>query len=795
MKPQTSFRRKLMLLTIVPLAVAQLVMLFAVMRTVESDVSRRALDSLAIGGEVVAQFLADRAEQMRTSVEVLAADFGLKEASASGDAETIRSVLVNHSQRIGADVALLLDLDGRQLVSTALPKDGTRQDFSKLIGGANARQAAQSILTIDNVTYHAFVVPLRAPAPIGRVVVGFRLDAALAERISSLTGVHVAIVATDRGMPHFIAATDDAGIGAGATSALVSADAPLKSVYTVAAGGVDYLTLNVPFVGNSRDILVSLQRSMHEAMLPYTEARQGIVVFAAALLILVAIAAAYVAGSIAKPLRVLTDAARQMISGNYDTIVGVGSADEFGDLASSFNAMRSAIADREERISHQALHDALTDLPNRSNILLRMTAAIERAGESASQVSILSIRLSSMTAISSTLGHSASDEVVTLAARHLKINLGPGHVLGHIGTNEFVLILPDCAIDHALTHADRVAGILGAGVTLDRININLQAEIGVAEFPQHGDNAADLLRNAAIARSEAEANRERIAIYREGRQDHYVRQLRVVNDLRSALQKQEVHLHFQPKVSLQDGRACGAEALVRWEHPELGPLLPDHFIPAAEQAGTIVHLTRYVLSRAVAYCREWQDSGHSIQVSVNLSARDLQDEYLPYFVLQVLKDEGIPATRLTLEITENTVMQNVNHAITVLECLRDIGVRISIDDFGTGHSSLAQLRNIPLHELKIDKSFIMSMFDDEMNTAIVRTVIELSHSMKLEVVAEGVENEDILRQLCSLGCEQAQGYFLSRPLPPEAFLEWLHSYVPVTYTERRRQGRVFADSA
>jgi EAL domain-containing protein (putative c-di-GMP-specific phosphodiesterase class I) len=163
--------------------------------------------------------------------------------------------------------------------------------------------------------------------------------------------------------------------------------------------------------------------------------------------------------------------------------------------------------------------------------------------------------------------------------------------------------------------------------------------------------------------------------------------------------------------------------------------------------------------------------------------------------LQVLKDEGIPATRLTLEITENTVMQNVNHAITVLECLRDIGVRISIDDFGTGHSSLAQLRNIPLHELKIDKSFIMSMFDDEMNTAIVRTVIELSHSMKLEVVAEGVENEDILRQLCSLGCEQAQGYFLSRPLPPEAFLEWLHSYVPVTYTERRRQGRVFADSA
>ncbi|MDH5262891.1 MAG: EAL domain-containing protein, partial [Gammaproteobacteria bacterium] len=240
------------------------------------------------------------------------------------------------------------------------------------------------------------------------------------------------------------------------------------------------------------------------------------------------------------------------------------------------------------------------------------------------------------------------------------------------------------------------------------------------------------------------------------------------------------------------GRICGAEALVRWEHRELGFLYPDEFIPAAEQAGSIVHLTRYVLTKAVKQCREWADLGFNLHMSVNLSVRDLMDEYLPYHVLQLLKENGVRPEQLTLEVTESSIMENVARAVLVLECLRDIGVRISIDDFGTGHSSLAQLRNIPLHELKIDKSFVMTIVEDEQNAAIVRTTIDLAHSLNLEVVAEGVEDEATLRRIASLGCEQAQGYFLSKPVPADEFLQWIHEFRPMVFRERRNSDRAFA---
>jgi diguanylate cyclase (GGDEF)-like protein len=793
MNLRTSFRRKLLLLTIVPLAVAQIVTLYAVMRTVEVDVDNRARDSLIIGGEVVTQFLASRGDQLRTSVEVLAADFGLKEAAATGDAETIRSVLINHSERVGADIALLLDLDGNTIASTGQLELRDRVDFLRLIDDVNLRRTAQSTVTVGTSTYHTFVVPLRAPVQIGWVVLGFRINDPIAERIAGLTGVEVSIVASNSGGRRIIATTAKFGPGEQSSASLVNSRSPLNAVYTVTDTDIDRLALAVPFSDNGNEVLVILQRSLKDAMLPYTEARRGLILFGAFLLIFVALGAAYVSGSIARPVRTLTEAARRMISGNYDAAVDVVSDDEFGELAMSFNAMRTAISDREERISHQALHDPLTDLPNRSNILTKITAAIEGARSRKSKIAVLSIRLSRMAEISSTLGYSASDEVITLAARHLKVNLDADEMLGHIGTNEFLLVLPCGDVDNALVCADRIEGILGAGVTLGRVNITLQTEIGISEYPSHGENAAELLRNASIARNEAESRHEKVVIYEEGRQDHYVRQLRIVNDLRGALKNDEVQLHFQPKIALPGGNACGVEALVRWQHPELGFLAPDDFIPAAEQAGTIVHLTRHVLARAVGFCREWDDAGFELHIAVNLSARDLQDEYLPYYVLQVLKDHRIPAPRLTLEITENTVMQDINHAIAVLECLRDIGVRISIDDFGTGHSSLAQLKNIPLHELKIDKSFIMSMLGDEKNEAIVRTVIELAHNMQLDVVAEGVEDEDTLRQLSELGCEQAQGYFMSKPISSPDLLKWLRAHKAVPFQERRTNKRAFAN--
>lgn len=777
MKVRASFRSKLLLLTLVPLGVAQLVTLFAVMRTVEQDVQSRARESLQTGGIVVTEYLLARSEQLRTSVEVLAADYGLKEATATGDEITIRSVLENHGRRIGANFLAILDIDGNPIVSTVAL--GAVTIFS-------SPQPRESTAFIAGTAYQLYTVPLRAPVTIGWVVVGFAVDKDLAIHIHELTGLDTSFVLADT-PPETIVTTRDAA------PLELSLNAENNTVFMTNQQGDQALTIHTEFIAGDETILVVLQRSLREAMLPYAEARKGLLLFGAFLLLFVAIAGAWFSTTIAEPIKTLAAAARRMISGDYNSRIAVRSDDEFGELATSFNAMQSAIAEREQRISHHALHDPLTDLPNRALILKDLTSLVEQARKSESSVTVLSIGLVRMSEISSTLGHSATDELIKMAARQLRANLGETEILGHTGTNEFVVILPGRDVDGAMSYVDRIEGLLGSGVTLGRINVMLQTQIGVAEFPCHAAAAADLLRLAAIARTEAESGDERVCIYQPGHEDEFLRRLRIVNDLPAALRRGDVQVWYQPKVSLPDGKVCGAEALVRWKHDALGFLHPDDFIPAAEQSGLIVVLTRHVLATAVRECRHWDSMGHELQISVNLSARDLRDEYLPYHVIQILNENGLPARRLTIEVTESSIMENLTHAVSILDCLRDVGVRLSMDDFGTGHSSLAQLRNIPLHELKIDKSFVMNLASDERNAAIVRTTVELAHSMRLGVVAEGVEDIDTMRQIAAMGCAQAQGFMLSKPIAAEPMRVWLEQYQPVSFANRRRRGRAFAD--
>lgn len=791
MKFRSTFRGKLLLLTILPLVAAQIVTHFAVMRTVADDVEQRARESLTRGGNVVNEYLENHGDLLLVSVNVLAADFGLKEAVATEDANTIRSALDNHRQRIGADIAVLLDLDGSGIAGSGITTLRDQSDFPRLIKSSRDESIVQSTAKIDGEIYHTFTVPIKAPLPIAWVVIGFRIDAIVAERIRGLTGLDVSLVSRSNDNTRVISSSGYATPAKGSPTTIIGADTSLDSIYMVDAEGRASLTLATPYVQTDSGVLVVLQRSLSVAMAPYNAAGAKLLLFSAVLIIFVMTTAGLLSVYIVKPLRVLTVAAKRISSGQYGMDVRVSTSDEIGELASSFNVMRTAIADREKHISHQALHDPVTDLPNRSKTLQNLCVAIEDAQSTKTPVVVLSIKLSRISEISSTLGHSASEEVVALAAKHLSVNLDPGDILGHVGPDEFILILPFNDLDHAVACADKVEGILGTGVTLGRINITLQTEIGIAGFPNHGDRATDLIRYAAIARSEARNKKERVKVYEAGREDYYLRQLRIVNDLRSALQNNEVYLHFQPKISLPDGEVCGVEALVRWEHPELGPLSPDEFIPGAEQAGTIVHLTRFVLANAVKQCRRWQDLGHSLNVSVNLSARDLQDEYLPYYILQILNEHDIAPERLTLEITENMVMENIQHAISVLECLRDIGTRISMDDFGTGHSSLAQIKNMPLYELKIDKSFITTLMSDNQNKAIVRTTIEMAHNMGLTVVAEGIEDEDSLRQLSDLGCEQAQGFFMSKPVSSDDLIVWLNTRKVTSYKDRRKSKRAF----
>ncbi|MCJ7555579.1 MAG: EAL domain-containing protein [Gammaproteobacteria bacterium] len=761
-------------------------LLFAVMQTVEKDVDQRARNSLQIGAKVVKQYLSSRSDQLNTSVQVLAADFGLKEAAVTGDKDTIRSVLRNHSLRVGASVAMLLDLDGSVVASTDDFTDQWQTEFSSVTVADNDGPPRQLIAIAGSAVYQVFVVPLRAPTTVGWIVVGFRIDRAVVERIAGLTGLGVELVGTESQAVLVVSKNLESGGGA-ATSAPSGLPAPLETVYTTDLGGVGHLALSTRLLSDDNAVQLVLMRSLQDAMAPYVHARNGLVIFVVMLLSLVAMAAAWVSSGIARPLRMLTHAARQMSSGQYDALVSVSSDDELGELAESFNLMGAAIAERERHIYHHSMHDALTDLPNRAKLTRELSRELEDVdGDS---LAVLSIRLLRINEISTTLGHSASDELIRLSARQLQLDLKDQDLLGHLGYDEFAIVLNHRDLDYALVNAEKIQTSLGTGVMLGNVNIALQTEIGIAMYPQHGTDASALLRTAMIARSEARLGNESIAVYEPGREQYYLRQLRIVNDLRSAIHKDEFHVCYQPKVTLASGLVCGVEALVRWAHPEYGNLSPDEFVPAAEEAGTIQHLTRFVLGRAIEDCHKWQDAGHELQVSVNISACDLLDEYLPYFVSQLLKEHQLPAHRLTLEVTESTVMRKLEKAIFVLECLRDIGVRIAMDDFGTGQSSLAQLKNIPLQELKIDKSFIMTLCTDTQNQAIVRTTLQLAKNMNLEVVAEGVEDRETMDYLGAAGCQQVQGYYISKPIRSLELVEFLARRNVAVRTERRSAKR------
>jgi EAL domain-containing protein (putative c-di-GMP-specific phosphodiesterase class I) len=301
----------------------------------------------------------------------------------------------------------------------------------------------------------------------------------------------------------------------------------------------------------------------------------------------------------------------------------------------------------------------------------------------------------------------------------------------------------------------------------------LDASIGVALCPDHGDDVHVLVQRADVAMYEAKRARTRIETYAQERDPYSAEKLRLLGELRTAIDGGELVLHYQPKVAVGTDTVLGVEALVRWQHPTRGLLPPGEFVPLAERTGAIADLTRWVLDTALAQSRAWRDAGLDLTMAVNLAAPNIVDEALPDLVKALLERWGVPGDRLECEISEHTVMADPHRAISVLERLRALGVRLSLDDFGTGQSSLAYLRRLPLDEVKIDRAFVAGVVGDAYDALIVRSTIDLARNLGLEVVAEGVEGADMLDRLRALRCHEAQGFHLSRPLPADALVDWL----------------------
>jgi diguanylate cyclase (GGDEF)-like protein len=431
-----------------------------------------------------------------------------------------------------------------------------------------------------------------------------------------------------------------------------------------------------------------------------------------------------------------------------------------GGLAILFAVLFRIVARASRALRHQAVHDALTGLPNRT-LLHRRAGRVLRGDDLAA---MLLIDLDRFKEVNDTLGHDYGDALLVEVAGRLGTVLRRGDTLARMGGDEFAVLLdglPDRAAVGEL--AGRLQDALRRPFALRGVAVELEASIGAALYPEHGTTVGELLQRADVAMYDAKRGRQGIATYSPERDPYSADRLGLLAELRRAIEGDELVLHYQPKVSVETGELTGVEALVRWQHPVRGLLGPHEFVPFAERTGAVADLTRWVVDHALADCRALD-----LPVAVNLAAANIVDVTLPAAIGAALERHGVPADRLVCEISEHTVMADPVRASDVLDGLRALGVGLSLDDFGTGHSSLAYLKRLPLDEVKIDRSFVAGMTEDENDAVIVRSTIDLARNLGLRVVAEGVESAEIMDALAELRCDVAQGYFISRPVDFQA---------------------------
>ncbi|HEY2094224.1 MAG TPA: EAL domain-containing protein [Thermoanaerobaculia bacterium] len=742
-----SFQARLLYLLIAILVLLDAGTLISVYYAGQQTLRCTVANELLLGSRVLNRILDTRAQQLSDSLRVLALDFAFREAIASADVPTITSVLANHGSRIAADAVVLVNLDGTVIADTLGGRLSKKPfPFAAMLRTAQDRGEASATVSFANRPYQFAIVPVLAPRPIAWVCAGFEIDNRVLTDVQRLTNLEISIWSSGGG----------------------SQLAPDDSRYAT-------LLQALP-TGDGSRVNALLARNLEEAQIPFRNLELQIFALSTIVLIVAVFAAVVFARSVSQPLRVLAEGAGRVERGDYVTPIVVQQEDEIGSLATAFNQMQSAIATREDEIRFQATHDALTGLPNRTLFLDRLSYAIAGAKRNGPSVGIIMMDVDRFKEINDTLGHQVGDQLLIEIGRRLEHTLRQSDTVARLGGDEFAVMFMAPTFRHAEEVAARLEGAFDLPIVLGDVSVDVNASLGIALYPAHADDAGTLMRHADIAMYDAKREHSGVAVYEPGRDEHTLRRLSLIMDLRQAIARDELELYFQPKADVRSERVGHAEALVRWNHPQHGVMRPDEFIPLAEQSGKISLITKWVIRKAIAQCAAWRREGLDLAIAVNLSALDLFDSELPTFISGLLSDAGLPPASIVLEITESAVMKDAAFAQKVLADLKRRGVCLAIDDFGTGYSSLAHLKRLPVDELKIDKSFVLNLTEAATDDlVIVRSTIELGHNMGLIVIAEGVETAESWQILKRLGCDMAQGYFMTKPLPADAFKAWLRA--------------------
>ena len=771
-----------LLLQMLALAVMPLVLLSAAFSYV-SD--RIVLDRFREQSEVIsaaaAKDLADFVTQANRSAALIAELQQTRDALASGDQQRIKAELLPLKSRLGFAIVSVADTDGRIIAGAQDPRP------NDLIGTEMLRRMqaqADSAWTIDGDEQGALT--LRAVAPvrrggtlIGIVEVGAPFDATFLRSLQhprqgggertftaelALIWRGTVRTATFSGEPppFFPSVAEvEAARNRELTQVTTIARRPYHAIYTL----VETRQQNPLLLG----AFLSLE--------PVESARLSMLALLASAIVSLAIAITILAYRFANgmtgPLRTLASAAQGIAAGDLAIRIPQRSPHEIGVLERRFDTMSQALTERDKanrelvaELQVQALSDLLTGLPNRTLLQDRLRQTILIATRQRTRFALLMLDLDRFKEVNDAFGHQTGDSLLVAIGERLRETLRDADTLARFGGDEFAVLLPTAdSPESAIVVARKIERALQRTIAVGPLTLNVEASIGIALYPLDGEDPSTLVKHADAAMYVAKQSKSGHALYQMSDDRSSRDSLVLMGEFREAITREELVLHYQPEADPRTHEITALEALVRWQHPERGLLGPDRFIPFAEQSGLIRPLTAWVVGKALEQASIWQAAGHPVHIAVNLSARDFEDPLLPGQIAEALRRWGVPARHLKLEITEGVVMAEAERSLETLTRLSEMGVRLSIDDFGTGYSSLSYLRRLPVDEIKIDRSFVIDIVADRGTAAIVRSTIELSHSLGRTIVAEGVEDEATIKLLASYGCDSVQGYSFSPAIP------------------------------
>lgn len=777
-----SVQSRIIVLFLLLILGVQLLGFTAIRGSITSGARDSLQEQLDIGERVFRSLLEQHAKTLVQTASILAADYGFRQSITTNDQETIVSALSNHRGRVGAKLAILYSADGTLLAGDADTQDViTDRRLADLVEVAIRNGHSEGLTVLDNKPYQMVVVPVKAPLIVGWVAMGFEIDLEFVGQLKSLTLLDVTFMVS-QGQDRWQAtsSTFDHQALQVLTNAINSGSVQAHRRSEVEINDTPYSTRALILSDNSDSIktLVILQRSIDDAIAPYLRLQWQLLILTILGAMVFVAGSIFAARRITRPLSDLSEKAKLLETGNYSVPIQIQLNDEVGRLGNALESMRLAIAEREQNISKLAYWDTLTGLPNRFYFQEKLAALItEATGSLKPSFSLLILNLDRFKQINNVMGHQFGDQLLISVSQRLStLCLREHDILSRLSGDTFALYLHDADSGHASTIAKGLLQSLETPFEIFGQKVDISAGIGIASYPEHSTDAALLVNRAETAMYVAKSRHAGAVIYTSQYDLSSQESLTLMSELREAILRNELKLYLQPKIALDTGAVMDAEALIRWIHPRHGFMPPDRFIPFAEQTGIIQLISIWMIQQVCAWQAKRPLKDHHVKIGINLSAKDLTDIDLPDKIREILEHTGTHTHQLAFEITESAIMDDPQRAQIIVERLHEMGLTLAIDDFGTGYSSLAYLKRLPVDELKIDKSFVMNMENDDNDAMIVKSIINLGHELKLKVVAEGIENQTVLQLLQEMRCDFAQGYYYSKPMPAEQFDDWLEQF-------------------